>query len=382
MSDSFARLRQKLAWEEATERWYVPRDENFLEEIIAELGAGRRSGVLWVTGPSGGGLSTQLARLSEELTNRGWRPLRVSLLGRAEPGRSVGPTGMLMLTLFWLMRALPEGSHRLTPAADRTAHRLIEALRALCMVPAPRGQTDWTNSLGHALYLAIQRLKDPGFREEIETDSNLPIADFAELVGCVAKLQESQGEVVMIVDDANELDQGNNADRLMPRCASLWQSLPVRVVMTHPRRLEYSEDFAFAAAGDPRIVLRPLPHEGRVEFHQRVLERRLPAVQLESAWVELADESTHGNTAEFLDLVARALCLAQARGEQPTREHLVVAGRRRGGELRRLLAGAGALRELLRRDRAGSLDEVAKRWLGLRALLEVGDDATLRVHPG
>lgn len=381
MSESYAVLRQKFAWEMPSASWYVPRREEFLEEIIAELSSGADTGVLWVTGPNGGGLSTQLARLGEELTDRGWKPVRVSLLGRAEPGRAIGPTGMMLVTAFWLLRALPEGTHGLDNAAERVARRLTEALTVLCMIPGKRASADWVNGLGQALFLTIQRLKDPTFREQVETEPSVPSADCAELIGALAKLLGATGKVALIVDDANELDLQNNADRLITRCASFWQTLPVRAVVTYPRRLDYSRDFAVASAREPRIALRPLPEAGRADFHHEVLKRRLPDLEAPASWVAAADELAHGNTSEFLELVAGALRLARARGEQLGRQHLDSAASRRGLELKRLVSGDAALQRLVQRGDGTDLEEIAARWLGVRALMEVGEDAALRIHP-
>ncbi|MCA9640852.1 MAG: hypothetical protein KC492_09155, partial [Myxococcales bacterium] len=149
-----------------------------------------------------------------------------------------------------------------------------------------------------------------------------------------------------------------------------------------PRRLDYSKDFAYVTSREPRIALRPLPVSGRAEFHHEVFKRRMSRVALEPSVVAAADQLASGNTAEFLDLIANALRTAAARGEQPSLHHVDAVGKRRGEELRRLVVGGGALREFQALARDGSLEELAAPWLGVRAVVEDGDAATLRIHPG
>lgn len=373
------------AWSEPSEAWYVEPGSGLQDDILAELSGGRKHGVTWVTGPAGGGLSSELARLAERVDEHGWLAVRASMLARGEPGRELSPSPGLLILAFWLLRAFPDesASARLEHLLEQRVIRMTERLRELCMIPAPRGKVEWVNGLGRSLFMAIGRMRDPDFRAELEADLVLRPAECADLVGgLIGVLERERGKrVVVFLDDANEVDQGQAADRLITRCISMWQTLPARIVMTYPRRLDYTPDFVFGVARDPRFELETRGENAGRAFLRSMLMRRVGSLELSDALVDDVYAATLGNPGEAVRLLTDALRLCVARGQSLAAEHLAEARGRRGASLRRLVGGPAQQRGLLEIERSGQVEADSAGWFGVRVLLEAGAAGRVHVHP-
>ncbi|MBX3184452.1 MAG: hypothetical protein KIT72_02260 [Polyangiaceae bacterium] len=372
------------AWEAPTSTWRADREAHFQRALLHEIVSGPEQQTLWVTGPAGGGLSTELAATAEELARRGLFPVRASLLGRLTPALDSGPTSAFLLLLFWVLRAFP--SEGITDVSigkmEAPLLRLVEHLRGTIHLPQITARQHWSGLLGQTLYVAAGLLRDPKWRAQLEEDPALRPAGTVDLVSALLErlAQVVSRRVVLLVDDTNRMDLHLNADRVLTESAALWRSLPGTVVLAYPRRLELGAAFPHVLGTSRRVSLESVSLAAAPAFLSALIARRAPELPLDARHVAWATSQSLGNPAEFLRLVLDAAQLAHARGvaidEALERE---VEERRAWELVSRLGDEQRAL--LIEIERSGRLPTEHPAWLAARLVLEQGGPTRARVHP-
>ncbi len=372
------------AWESPTSEWRVEREGAFQRALLHEIVTGPERQTLWVTGPSGGGLSTELAATAEELTRRGLFPVRASLLGRLTPALDSGPTSAFLLLLFWVLRAFPaEGLTEVGIGKMESALlRVVEHLRELTHLPQITARQHWSSLLGQTLYVTVGLLRDPKWRAQLEEDPVLRPAWTAELVSALLErlAQVVARRVILLVDDLNQMDLHLNADRLLVDSAALWRSLPGAVVLTYPRRLALSATFPHALGASRQVSLEPVSPDDAEAFVSALMARRAPELAADAQLLSWAASEGLGNPAESSRLVLDAAALAAVRGTPIHEALLREVAERRGRELMSPLSEPQRA-ALLEVERWGSFPVEYPSWLASRLVLEQGAPSRARVHP-